>query len=126
MEMARTASKDSLERQFAQLLVESGVFLTGSFQLKSGKMSDYFLDFGRVPHRSLAQLGRCYATRIGEALGADGFDLIYGPAFKGIPIALFTTTAFNELYGTDKGCAFDRKAPKDHGEIGRASCRERV
>lgn len=106
-----------LEDRFIEVLVESGALLTGSFQLKSGKTSPYFIDFGSVPDGfHLARLGECYADKIAEAIGLDSFDVIFGPAYKGIPIATAVVIAMQTKFNVSKRYAFNRKVPKSYGE----------
>lgn len=108
---------DSLERRFIDVLVESGALLTGTFQLKSGKSSPYFIDFGAVPDGlHLLQLGECYADKIADSVGFDGFDVVFGPAYKGIPIATAVVIAIQSKFGINKRYAFNRKVPKSYGE----------
>jgi orotate phosphoribosyltransferase len=98
-------------------MLDSGVLKLGSFKTKSGRMSPYFLDAGRYGRGSqLARLGRFYADRLLETLG-DGFDVLFGPAYKGIPLVVATSMAFAER-GRDVGFCFNRKEAKDHGEGG--------
>ncbi len=106
-----------LEDRFVEILVESGALLTGDFQLKSGKSSKFFIDFGRVPDGlHLERLGECYAEKILDCVGKDGFDVIYGPAFKGIPIAVAVAIALRTKYTINKRYAFNRKDAKSYGD----------
>jgi orotate phosphoribosyltransferase len=103
--------------RFVELLVESGALLRGRFKLKSGKTSEYFIDLGALPDgRHLEALGECFADMITETVGLDGFDVVFGPAYKGIPIATATTIAIHDKYAVSKRYAFNRKVPKAYGE----------
>lgn len=90
--------------------------MTGKFELKSGQLSDYFVNFGKIPDGdALNELGRCYAEKITTEFDVDSFDLIFGPAYKGIPIAAATVMALANA-GINKEYAFDRKLEKTYGE----------
>jgi len=98
------------------LLIEQQVLKFGDFTLKSGRRSPYFFNLGRINTGSaISQLGAAYAARI-SALAID-CDLIFGPAYKGIPIAVAAAQALARQ-GADVGWAFNRKEAKDHGEGG--------
>lgn len=102
----------------ADLLLEAEVLTFGDFTTKSGRSTPYFLNFGHVrTGRQVAALARLYAARIDEVFGAD-VDVLFGPAYKGIPLAVATAEALGELQGREVGFCFDRKEPKDHGEGG--------
>lgn len=104
------------KRRFVRLLADSDVIRFGEFTLKSGRTSPYFINAGQLRTGSaIAGLGEAYAARILEA-GLD-FDFVFGPSYKGIPLAVATATALAEG-GTDVGFSFDRKEAKDHGEGG--------
>lgn len=110
-------SKPALTGEFIRFMLDSGVLKLGSFKTKSGRMSPYFLDAGRYGRGAqLARLGGFYADRLLETLG-DGFDVLFGPAYKGIPLAVATAMALSER-GRDVGFCFNRKEAKDHGEGG--------
>jgi orotate phosphoribosyltransferase len=99
-----------------RLLVEAGVLTFGEFTLKSGRVSPYFFNLGALNTGSAVQsLGEAYAGRI-LAAGLE-FDVVFGPAYKGIPIAVATAEALSRR-GRDCAWAFNRKEPKDHGEGG--------
>ncbi len=106
-------------KRFISLLVDSNIVKFGTFRLKSGRESSYFLDFGALEQGSaLRELGACYAEKIYHEIGVDHVDVIFGPAYKGIPLALATVTALHERFGITKAYSFNRKEEKDHGEGG--------
>lgn len=102
---------------FLDLALKAEVLKFGRFTLKSGRISPYFFNLGKISAgAALGALGRAYA----EALIAHGieFDLLFGPAYKGIPLAAAVSIAFAELTGRDVPFAYNRKEAKDHGEGG--------
>ena len=102
----------------ADLLLEAGVLTFGDFTTKSGRATPYFLNFGNVrTGRQVATLASLYAARIDEVFGT-GVDVLFGPAYKGIPLAVATAEALGELQDREVGFCFDRKEAKDHGEGG--------
>ncbi len=105
------------QREFIQLALEHQALGFGEFTLKSGRISPYFFNAGKFQTgAALAGLGRHYSAAIQEA-GID-FDLIFGPAYKGIPLAATTAVALADQYGRDLPYCFNRKEAKDHGEGG--------
>ena len=105
------------QREFIDFALRVGVLRFGEFTLKSGRLSPYFFNAGLFnTGAALARLGRYYAQAIVDA-GID-FDVIYGPAYKGIPLAAVTAAALSDSHGRDVGYAFNRKEAKDHGEGG--------
>jgi len=111
------APADALTGDFIRFMLDSGVLKFGSFKTKSGRLSPYFLDAGRYGRGAqLARLGGFYADRLLAALG-DDFDVLFGPAYKGIPLVVATAMALAER-GRDVGFCFNRKEAKDHGEGG--------
>ncbi|BBN60422.1 orotate phosphoribosyltransferase [Hydrogenovibrio marinus] len=103
--------------QFIDFIMATGVLKLGEFTLKSGRKSPYFFNAGLFnTGQQLAQLSQAYAATIADK-GAD-FDVLFGPAYKGIPLAATTSVALAEKQGIDKPYAFNRKEAKDHGEGG--------
>jgi orotate phosphoribosyltransferase len=102
---------------FIDLCLELGVLRFGEFTLKSGRISPYFFNAGLFSTgRAIAGLGRHYA----DALVASGlqYDMLFGPAYKGIPLVTTTAAALAQHHGVDRPFAFNRKEAKDHGEGG--------
>jgi len=105
------------QKEFIEFALEKEVLKFGSFTLKSGRKSPYFFNAGLFnTGRDLARLGRFYAAALVDA-GVD-FDLLFGPAYKGIPIATTTAVALADQYDMDMPYCFNRKEAKDHGEGG--------
>ena len=108
---ARTAA-------YIQLLLDSEVVRFGDFVGRSGRRMPYFVDAGRFrTGAQLARLGSAYADAIAETFG-DEVDVLFGPAYKGIPLAVTAGVALARGHGRDVGVCFDRKEAKDHGEGG--------
>ena len=105
------------QRDFIRFAIDRGVLRFGEFTLKSGRTSPYFFNAGLFNSGSaLAQLGRFYAAAIVES--GISFDVLFGPAYKGIPLAAATAVALAEHHGRDLPWCFNRKEAKDHGEGG--------
>ncbi len=104
------------QERFIDLLAENEVIRFGEFTLKSGRKSPYFINAGQLRSgRAIAGVGRAYAERIREAGLVP--DVVFGPSYKGVPLAVATAIAVSEE-GRDVGFCFDRKEAKDHGEGG--------
>ncbi|WP_455232713.1 orotate phosphoribosyltransferase [Geopseudomonas aromaticivorans] len=105
------------QREFIRFAIERGVLRFGEFTLKSGRTSPYFFNAGLFNSGlALARLGRFYAEAV-QASGLD-FDVLFGPAYKGIPLASATAIALAEQHGRDLPWCFNRKEAKEHGEGG--------
>lgn len=105
------------QREFIQFALETGVLRFGSFTLKSGRQSPYFFNSGLFNSgASLAKLGRFYAQTIADS--DVEFDVLFGPAYKGIPLAATTVVALADQQHRDVPYVFNRKEAKDHGEGG--------
>jgi orotate phosphoribosyltransferase len=99
-------------------MVESEVLKFGDFTLKSGRKSPFFMNAGAyVTGSQLSRLGEYYAKAIHDHYGTD-FDVLFGPAYKGIPLSVATTIAFSRLYGKEIRYCSNRKEVKDHGDTG--------
>ena len=106
---------ESYKKEFIEFMVDSKVLKFGDFTLKSGRKSPFFMNAGGyVTGTQLKKLGEYYAKAIYDKYGLD-FDVLFGPAYKGIPIAVVTAIAFSELYGKEVRYCSDRKEEKDHG-----------
>ena len=106
---------EQYKQEFIEFMVESKVLKFGDFTLKSGRKSPFFMNAGAyVTGSQLKRLGEYYAKAIHNTYG-DDFDVLFGPAYKGIPISVVTAIAFSELYGREVRYCSDRKEEKDHG-----------
>src|SRR5690242_11111440 len=107
------------QRDLIDLLVRADVLQFGSFTTKAGRPSPYFLNFGKICRGSqVAALGRFYALHLlQQQLGS--IDLIFGPAYKGIPLAVATAASLSQEFNRDVAFVFDRKEEKQHGDKGR-------
>lgn len=106
---------ESYKRAFIDFMVESDVLKFGEFTLKSGRTSPFFMNSGAyVTGLQLKRLGQCYAEAIHEAFGL-GFDVVFGPAYKGIPLSVVTAIGLEDLYGKQVRYCSNRKEAKDHG-----------
>ena len=109
---------EQYKKEFIEFMVDSNVLKFGEFTLKSGRKSPFFMNAGAyVTGSQLRKLGEYYAKAIHDNYGTD-FDVLFGPAYKGIPLAVATTMAFSELYGRDIKYCSNRKEVKDHGDVG--------
>ncbi len=109
---------ESYKQEFIEFMVDSQVLKFGDFTLKSGRKSPFFMNAGGyVTGTQLRRLGEYYAKAIKENYGLD-FDVLFGPAYKGIPLSVATAMAISELYGKDVRYCSNRKEVKDHGDVG--------
>jgi len=105
------------QREFIEFALRKGVLKFGEFTLKSGRTSPYFFNAGLFnTGADLARLGRYYAAALEDS--GIGYDVVFGPAYKGIPIASATVVSLYEHYKKDVPYCFNRKEQKDHGEGG--------
>ena len=106
---------EAYKKEFIEFMVDSDVLKFGEFTLKSGRKSPFFMNAGAyVTGSQLKKLGEYYAKAIHDKYG-DDFDVLFGPAYKGIPISVVTAIAYSELYGKEVRYCSDRKEEKDHG-----------
>ena len=109
---------ESYKQEFIEFMVDSQVLKFGEFTLKSGRKSPFFMNSGAyVSGAQLKKLGEYYAKAIHDNYG-DDFDVLFGPAYKGIPLSVATTIAYSELYGKEIRYCSNRKEVKDHGDVG--------
>lgn len=109
---------DHYKKEFIEFMVDSQVLKFGEFTLKSGRKSPFFMNAGGyVTGSQLRKLGEYYARAIHDHYGLD-FDVLFGPAYKGIPLSVATAMAISELYGKDVRYCSNRKEEKDHGDTG--------
>lgn len=109
---------ESYKQEFIEFMVDSQVLKFGDFTLKSGRKSPFFMNAGGyVTGTQLRRLGEYYARAVKENYGLD-FDVLFGPAYKGIPLSVATAMAISELYGKDVRYCSNRKEVKDHGDVG--------
>ena len=112
------ALMEAYKEEFIEFMVESDVLKFGEFTLKSGRQSPFFMNAGAyVTGDQLHRLGIYYAQAIEQNFGLD-FDVVFGPAYKGIPLSVVTAMALNELYGKEVRYCSNRKEVKDHGDTG--------
>ena len=106
---------EAYKQEFIEFMVDSKVLKFGEFTLKSGRKSPFFMNAGAyVTGTQLKRLGQYYAKAIHDTYG-DEFDVLFGPAYKGIPIGVVTAIAYSDLYGKEIRYCSDRKEEKDHG-----------
>ena len=109
---------EQYKQKFISCMVESDVLKFGEFTLKSGRKSPFFMNAGAyVTGGQLSRLAKFYAQAIHDTYGLD-FDVLFGPAYKGIPLAVATAMAIHELYGKEVRYCSNRKEVKDHGDTG--------
>lgn len=106
------------KKEFIDFMIECDVLKFGSFTLKSGRHSPFFMNAGAyVTGSQLRRLGQFYARAVHENFG-DDFDVFFGPAYKGIPLAVTAAIAYSELFGKEIRYCSNRKEIKDHGDAG--------
>ncbi len=109
---------EAYKQEFIDFMIASDVLKFGDFTLKSGRKSPFFMNAGAyVTGTQLRKLGEYYAKAIHDSYGLD-FDVLFGPAYKGIPLSVAATMAISELYGKDVRYCSNRKEVKDHGDTG--------
>lgn len=109
---------EQYKQEFIEFMVDSKVLKFGEFTLKSGRKSPFFMNAGAyVTGAQLKKLGEYYARAIHDNYG-DDFDVLFGPAYKGIPLSVAATIAYSELYGKEIRYCSNRKEVKDHGDVG--------
>ena len=109
---------EKYKEEFIEFMVESDVLKFGDFTLKSGRRSPFFMNAGAyVTGSQLRRLGEFYANCIHASFG-DDFDVLFGPAYKGIPLAVTTSIAYEKLFGRQIRYSSNRKEAKDHGDAG--------
>lgn len=106
------------KEEFIEFMIDSQVLKFGEFTLKSGRKSPFFMNAGGyVTGTQLRRLGEYYAKAIHDNYGLE-FDVLFGPAYKGIPLSVATTMAISEIYGKEVRYCSNRKEVKDHGDTG--------
>ena len=109
---------EAYKQEFVDFMLDSQVLRFGDFTLKSGRKSPFFMNAGLyITGTQLMKLGEFYAEAIHNTYG-DDFDVLFGPAYKGIPISVATTIAYSRLYGKEIRYCSNRKEAKDHGDAG--------
>ena len=109
---------EAYKQEFIEFMVESNVLKFGDFVTKSGRKTPFFVNTGFYrTGAQLRKLGEYYAKAINDTFGTD-FDVLFGPAYKGIPLAVATSMAISELYGKEVRYCSNRKEVKDHGDTG--------
>lgn len=109
---------EQYKQEFIEFMVDCQVLKFGDFTLKSGRKSPFFMNAGAyVTGAQLRKLGEYYAKAIHDKYGLD-FDVLFGPAYKGIPLAVATVMALSDLYGKEVRYCSNRKEAKDHGDTG--------
>ena len=109
---------ENYKKEFIEFMIDCQVLKFGEFVLKSGRKSPFFMNAGAyVTGSQLCKLGEYYARAIHEHYG-DDFDVLFGPAYKGIPLSVITTMAYSKLFGKEIRYCSNRKEVKDHGDAG--------
>lgn len=116
--LCRILGMEDYKKEFIDFMVQCGVLKFGEFTLKSGRVSPFFMNAGAyVTGGQLLKLGEYYARAIHDNFG-DDFDVLFGPAYKGIPLATACVIAYHSLYGKEIRYSSNRKEAKDHGDAG--------
>ena len=109
---------EQYKQEFIEFMVDSQVLKFGEFTLKSGRKSPFFMNAGAyVTGAQLRKLGEYYARAIHDNYG-DDFDVLFGPAYKGIPLSVAAAIAYSEIFGREVRYCSNRKEVKDHGDVG--------
>ena len=109
---------EDYKKEFINFMLECQVLKFGDFTLKSGRKSPFFMNAGAyVTGSQLARLGKYYAQAIHDNFG-DDFDVLFGPAYKGIPLSTATVIAYSQMFGKEIRYCANRKEAKDHGDAG--------
>ena len=109
---------EGYKQEFIEFMIDSQALKFGDFTLKSGRKSPFFMNAGSyVTGTQLKRLGEFYARAIHDRYGED-FDVLFGPAYKGIPLSVAAAMAYSELYGREVRYCSNRKEAKDHGDVG--------
>lgn len=109
---------EDYKKEFIRFMIESGALQFGDFTLKSGRKSPFFMNSGAyVTGRQLKQLGKFYAKAANASFGLD-YDLVFGPAYKGIPLSVITAESIYDLFDREVCYCSNRKEAKDHGDVG--------
>jgi orotate phosphoribosyltransferase len=110
---------ENYKKEFISFMIESGVLLFGDFITKSGRKTPYFINTGNYcTSYHIKKLGEFYAASIQENFSAEEVQVLYGPAYKGIPLTITTSMALGNEFNRDISFCFNRKESKDHGERG--------
>ncbi|SHH77589.1 orotate phosphoribosyltransferase [Clostridium intestinale] len=109
---------EAYKKEFIEFMIECGVLTFGDFVTKSGRKTPFFVNTGNYKTGSqLSRLGDFYAKAIKDNF-VDTYDVVFGPAYKGIPLSVTTSISLSKLYGIDKRYCSNRKEIKDHGDKG--------
>ncbi|MBQ7679330.1 MAG: orotate phosphoribosyltransferase, partial [Butyrivibrio sp.] len=109
---------EGYKQEFIRFMLEAGALKFGEFTLKSGRKSPFYMNAGAyVTGSQLRRLGQFYAQAIHDTYGT-AFDVVFGPAYKGIPLSVITAEALYDLYGMEVRYCSNRKEIKDHGDAG--------